>query len=482
VILAGWRDSSMSDRKKIILAIVGSLVLHLIIILGSSRVLALWPDVSTPPPKEDQSAPQLTMLDTPPPDEQKQERQYLRTNDDQKTDQKPVDSMFQSDKDTAAASEQPAKGDTPIPTQEGKEMPDLGFKDERFSLADQGQAFSTDPGKQAAAPQPEQNEVKPVESPTPVPTPAPTPEATPQDKQQTPAPTPEVTPQDEQPTPMPTPVPTPVPTPEVKQPERPPTPAPAPTPQAVPPDQQPTPTPSPTPEIPSDQQFAMLRPAPVPTPAPTPKVRPPDLRPTPTPVPTPEIVPPDQQFAMLRPAPTPAPTPRPTPVPTPEQVVPTDEELAMLRPTPTPRPTPSRQTERTPQRQSAPPTAYRQEQQMTRMQGNINNRGRSSIAALGTPQGRFEKAVQDAIGSRWYYYVRERSDLINIGTVQIKFYVRPDGKVEDVKVLRNSSNETLASTSLQSIIEANIPPMPDELSPLLTGDRMEFTMSFNFTY
>ncbi len=63
--------------------------------------------------------------------------------------------------------------------------------------------------------------------------------------------------------------------------------------------------------------------------------------------------------------------------------------------------------------------------------------------------------MQDAVGSRWYYYVRERGDLINIGTVQIRFYVRSDGKVEDVKVLRNSSNETLASTSLQSIIEAN---------------------------
>ena len=195
------------------------------------------------------------------------------------------------------------------------------------------------------------------------------------------------------------------------------------------------------------------------------------LRPTstPTPAPTPEATPSDEQ-------------PRPTPAPTPEEVVPSDEELAMLRQTPTPRPTPSRQAQRNPQRQSAPQTAYRQEQRITRMQGNINSRGRSSIAALGTPQGRFEKAVQDAIGSRWYYYVRERSDLINIGTVQIKFYVRPDGKVEDVKVLRNSSNETLASTSLQSIIEANIPPMPDELSPLLSGDRMEFTMSFNFTY
>ena len=439
----------MSDRKKIILAIVGSLVLHLIIILGSSKVIALWPDVSSPQQKEDQSPPQLTMLDTPPPDEQKQERQYLRTNEDQKTDQKPVDSMFESDKDTAAASEQPAKGDTPIPTQEGKEAPDIGFKNERFSLADQGQAFSTDPGQQAAAtPQMEQKqeEVKPVESPTPVPTPVATPEVAREDKQSTPAPTP---------------VSTPAPTPEVAQPARQPTPipaptpapAPAPTPQVTPADKEPTPTPAPTPEVsPSDEQFAMLRPTS-----------------TPTPAPTPEATPSDEQ-------------PRPTPAPTPEEVVPSDEELAMLRQAPTPRPTPSRQAQRNPQRQSAPQTAYRQEQRVTRMQGNINSRGRSSIAALGTPQGRFEKAVQDAIGSRWYYYVRERSDLINIGTVQIKFYVRPDGKVEDVKVLRNSSNETLASTSLQSIIEANIPPMPDELSPLLSGDRMEFTMSFNFTY
>jgi TonB family protein len=438
----------MSDRKKIILAIVGSLVLHLIIILGSSKVIALWPDVSAPQQKEDQSPPQLTMLDTPPPDEQKQERQYLRTNEDQKTDQKPVDSMFESDKDTAAASEQPAKGDTPIPTQEGKEAPDIGFKNERFSLADQGQAFSTDPGQQAAAPQMEQKqeEVKPVESPTPVPTPVATPEVAREDKQSTPAPTP---------------VSTPAPTPEVAQPARQPTPipaptpapAPAPTPQVTPADKEPTPTPAPTPEVsPSDEQFAMLRPTS-----------------TPTPAPTPEATPSDEQ-------------PRPTPAPTPEEVVPSDEELAMLRQAPTPRPTPSRQAQRNPQRQSAPQTAYRQEQRVTRMQGNINSRGRSSIAALGTPQGRFEKAVQDAIGSRWYYYVRERSDLINIGTVQIKFYVRPDGKVEDVKVLRNSSNETLASTSLQSIIEANIPPMPDELSPLLSGDRMEFTMSFNFTY
>jgi TonB family protein len=347
----------MSDRKKIILAIAGSLILHVIIILGSSKVVSLWPDVSAGEQKVEEAPPQLTMLDNGPPEDTKQERQYLRTNDDQKTDQKPVDSMFESDKDTAAASEQPAKGEAPVPTQEGKEAPDIGFKDEQYSLADRGQIFSTDPGRQAAQPQPEQKEEKkieaePIESPTPAPTP--------------------------------TPVSTPVTT--------------------------------------------------------------------------------------------------PTPAPTPEDVFPTDEQLAMLRQALTPRPTPSRREQTNPLRQGAPPTAYRQEQRTTRMQGNINNRGRSSIAALGTPQGRFEKAVQDAVGSRWYYYVRERGDLINIGTVQIKFYVRPDGKVEDVRVVRNSSNETLASTSLQSIIEANIPPMPEDLAPLLTGDRMEFTMNFTFTY
>src|ERR1700736_3665389 len=187
----------MSDRKKIIYATVGSLILHVIIILGSSRVIALWPEVSPPEKKVDDTPPQLTMLDTQPPAEQKQERQYLRTNDDQKTDQKPVDSMFESDKDTAAASEQPAKGDAPLPTQDGKETPDIGFKNEQYSLADRGQAFSTDPGRQAQA-QPQQKEeqqeqAKPVETPTPTPTPTPEPTPTP-----TPTPTPETVPTDEQ--------------------------------------------------------------------------------------------------------------------------------------------------------------------------------------------------------------------------------------------------------------------------------------------
>src|SRR5277367_2899255 len=106
----------MSDRNKIILAIVGSLVLHVIIILGLGKVIALWPVDSVAVQKPDESPPELTVLDEPAPDEPKQEqRQYLRTNDDQKTDKKPDNAEFESDKDTAAASEKPGTGTQPLP-------------------------------------------------------------------------------------------------------------------------------------------------------------------------------------------------------------------------------------------------------------------------------------------------------------------------------------------------------------------------------
>ena len=95
--------------------------------------------------------------------------------------------MFESDKDTAAASQQPAKGDAPLPTQEGKDTPDLGFKNEDYSLADRGQAFSRDPGRQPQTQTPQkeeekQEEAKSDETPTPTPaeaTPTPTPTAQP---------------------------------------------------------------------------------------------------------------------------------------------------------------------------------------------------------------------------------------------------------------------------------------------------------------
>jgi len=99
---------------------------------------------------------------------------------------------------------------------------------------------------------------------------------------------------------------------------------------------------------------------------------------------------------------------------------------------------------------------------------------------LGTPQGRFQKAVEDAVGSLWYYFVQQRSDLLTIGTVRIEFVISPSGEVASARVVSNSSNETLATCSLQSIRQAKIPPMPQELIPLVPERGLEFTFSFNY--
>ena len=97
---------------------------------------------------------------------------------------------------------------------------------------------------------------------------------------------------------------------------------------------------------------------------------------------------------------------------------------------------------------------------------------------LATPLGRYKKQVSDAIGSRWYYHVNSQMGLLNIGTVDIRFQVLPNGKVKAPRVLSNSSNESFASVSLAAVIQAEIPPIPPELVGLLENGRLEIDYSF----
>ena len=164
-----------------------------------------------------------------------------------------------------------------------------------------------------------------------------------------------------------------------------------------------------------------------------------------------------------------------TPLPTPT----TSGQLA-LREAP---PRAKNETKPQPQVKPAQPKpaaapGYQPETRVTRIKGNISNRGKAAVEAAATPLGRYKKAVSDAIGSRWYYYVNDQIGLLNIGTVDLRFTVTPTGKVIGVKVLSNTSNESFASVSINSIIEAEIPPSPDEVAKLLDNGRLEIDYSF----
>ncbi len=88
------------------------------------------------------------------------------------------------------------------------------------------------------------------------------------------------------------------------------------------------------------------------------------------------------------------------------------------------------------------------------------------------------KTLLDAIGSRWYAFVDQKNDLIRIGTTRVVFVVDHSGRVNNLKILENTSNEALANVCIQSIQDAQLPPIPDDLAANLPAEGLEMDIPF----
>ena len=138
----------------------------------------------------------------------------------------------------------------------------------------------------------------------------------------------------------------------------------------------------------------------------------------------------------------------------------------------TPKPTPSVQPSVAPTPARVRST-YRPLKEQTRIAGSISNRGISSVNALGTPLGRYEKVMKDAIGSRWYAFMENQRGMANVGTLEMHFFIDRNGRVKNLKIVENTSNETFANICLQSVLEAQLPPIPDDLAATLPAEGLE---------
>jgi len=195
--------------------------------------------------------------------------------------------------------------------------------------------------------------------------------------------------------------------------------------------------------------------------------------------------------------PPPAPKPQPTEAPASKPTVapaftPEPEQYAMLKSSPPPPIKAPDETETSPPPDvaaSAPPAAprpkpelaassYQAQKEQTRITGRLTTRGPSSVNAVGTPLGQYQKAVSDAIGSRWYYYMSKKMDLVSIGTAHLEAEVDAQGHVQKLRVLSNNANEAFANICLQSFQEAHIPPIPPDLITTLPEGRMPVDFSF----
>jgi outer membrane biosynthesis protein TonB len=174
-----------------------------------------------------------------------------------------------------------------------------------------------------------------------------------------------------------------------------------------------------------------------------------------------------------KPQPTIRPEEQPTPsvAPTAQPTATPSDQLAMLRATPTPAAQPSA----TPQPVKS---TYQPMKQQRRMSGAISNRGPSSINAVGTPLGRYQKMLYDAVGSRWYSYVQQQADLVSIGTAHVVFSVDRNGRVRNLKVIQNTSNESFANVCLRSVQEVQLPAIPADVASTLPADGLDEEMTF----
>jgi outer membrane biosynthesis protein TonB len=160
-------------------------------------------------------------------------------------------------------------------------------------------------------------------------------------------------------------------------------------------------------------------------------------------------------------------SPQPSAQPTP---VTKSDEFAMLT-----KPTPQPSAASKPQ---PPKSAYQPFKERTRLAGSITNRGTSAVNAIGTPLGRYQKTMFDAIGSHWYAYIDQKSDLVSLGTTRVTFFVDRRGHVKNLKVVSNDSNEAFANVCLQAILDSKLPPIPEDVAEALPPEGLESEIAF----
>lgn len=149
--------------------------------------------------------------------------------------------------------------------------------------------------------------------------------------------------------------------------------------------------------------------------------------------------------------------------------------LAMVEPQPK-----EQKKEQTPP-PAPPPTrpSFQRQARPTRLRGGIDSQGKASPASLATPLGRYRKQISDAIGSSWYHHIGPRMDMFGYGSATVIFEIGPDGKARRPRMVRNTSNESFEIVTLQSILAAEIPPIPQDILPTLEGGRIEIEFSFS---
>jgi hypothetical protein len=108
------------------------------------------------------------------------------------------------------------------------------------------------------------------------------------------------------------------------------------------------------------------------------------------------------------------------------------------------------------------------------VKGTISNRGSNAVDAESTPLGIYMRSVTGAVEQKWHRYRLVKKDAVTYGSLKVRFYVAKDGKPEDLRIISDPRNADprMADFTLRAIQDAEIPPIPDDLLPMLNEERV----------
>jgi outer membrane biosynthesis protein TonB len=111
----------------------------------------------------------------------------------------------------------------------------------------------------------------------------------------------------------------------------------------------------------------------------------------------------------------------------------------------------------------------------TKLPSSSTPKGRKTTVKLtSTPLERYYRRVTQAVEKKWHFYLEMQMEGVTYGRVKVDFYVNKKGKVEDPLVVDDKdSYRALTLSTLRAIKDAEIPPMPADLIPLLPVEDRE---------
>lgn len=177
----------------------------------------------------------------------------------------------------------------------------------------------------------------------------------------------------------------------------------------------------------------------------------------------PEFIPREKPQPQEQLRPTPAPTPAPKPLPTPEPVKIVKNTPAVELKQPTKKPEADEKLNviqaRLPNQIRPQPVqnpGYAPHQVMTKNDGGSAPPGPNGVDAVATLSGKYKKGLNSIVGSRWTHFVKDPrfSSLLSAGQTTLQFTIDARGKIIRVKVVDNTSNSAHAQLCERAFIES----------------------------